>query len=123
MNRFVRLLTALALSCVLCACLAIPCSAARGSTPECSWRHILLVGVDRRPGEKNARSDSMILCSFCPDKKEMVMTSNTFCLQKRLSFQSTIQKVCSIISMLRSNFNYLPIVLKTRAISKQSKLR
>ena len=75
MNRFVRLLTALALSCVLCACLAIPCSAARGRAAEGSWRHILLVGVDRRPGERNARSDSMILCSFCPDKKEMVMTS------------------------------------------------
>lgn len=75
MNRFVRLLTALALSCVLCVSLAIPCSAARGSTAEGCWRHILLVGVDRRPGEKNARSDSMILCSFCPDKKEMVMTS------------------------------------------------
>lgn len=75
MNRFIRLLTALTLSCVLCACLAIPCSAARGSTPEGSWRHILLVGVDRRPGEKTARSDSMIFCSFCPNKKEMVMTS------------------------------------------------
>lgn len=75
MNRFFRLLTALALSCVLCVSLAIPCSAARGSTSGGSWRHILLVGVDRRPGEKTARSDSMILCSFCPDNKEMVMTS------------------------------------------------
>ena len=69
------MLTAIALSCVLCTSLATPCSAARGSTSEHSWRHILLVGLDRRPGEKNARSDSMILCSFCPGRKEIVMTS------------------------------------------------
>lgn len=75
MNRFVRLLTAIALGCTLCTSLAIPCSAARSSTANGSWRHILLVGLDRRPGEKSARSDSMILCSFCPDRKEMVMTS------------------------------------------------
>lgn len=75
MNRFIRLLTAIALSCTLCVSLAIPCSAARSSTATPGWRHILLVGLDRRPGEKSARSDSMILCSFCPDRKEMVMTS------------------------------------------------
>lgn len=75
MNRFVRLLTAIALSCALCTSLAVPCSAARSNTANGSWRHILLVGLDRRPGEKSARSDSMILCSFCPDRKEMVMTS------------------------------------------------
>lgn len=75
LNRFVRLLAALALSCVFFLSLAVPCSAAQSGTGSPGWRHILLVGVDRRPGERGARSDSMILCSFCPGKKEIVMTS------------------------------------------------
>ena len=75
MNRLFRLSAVLMLCCVLCISLAFPGYAAGGETPRNSWRHILLVGLDRRPGEKNARSDSMILCSFCPGKKEIVMTS------------------------------------------------
>ena len=70
MNRIIRLTAVVLLCCVLCTALVIPGSAAGGG-----WRHILLVGVDRRPGERSARSDSMILCSFCPQRKEIVMTS------------------------------------------------
>ena len=37
--------------------------------------NILLIGQDRRPGEKRARSDSMILCSFNKKTKELTLTS------------------------------------------------
>lgn len=37
--------------------------------------NILLIGQDRRPGEKRARSDSMILCTINTKEKTLVMTS------------------------------------------------
>ena len=37
--------------------------------------NILLIGQDRREGESQARSDSMILCSFCKDTGKLTMTS------------------------------------------------
>ena len=37
--------------------------------------NILLIGQDRRPGESRARSDSMILCSFNKETKELTLTS------------------------------------------------
>ena len=37
--------------------------------------HILLIGQDRHTGGEQARSDSMILCSFDPNAKTLTMTS------------------------------------------------
>ena len=37
--------------------------------------NILLIGQDRRPGEESGRSDSMILCTFRPKDKTLVLTS------------------------------------------------
>lgn len=37
--------------------------------------NILLIGQDRRPGESRARSDTMILCSFNKETKELTLTS------------------------------------------------
>ncbi len=37
--------------------------------------NILLIGQDRREGEDQARSDSMILCTFHKQSKKMIMTS------------------------------------------------
>lgn len=37
--------------------------------------NILLIGQDAREGEESARSDSMILCTYNKNTKEMVMTS------------------------------------------------
>lgn len=37
--------------------------------------NVLLIGQDRRPGEKRARSDSMILCTFNKSEKTLTMTS------------------------------------------------
>ena len=37
--------------------------------------NILLIGQDRREGEDRARSDSMILCTFNKDTKQITMTS------------------------------------------------
>lgn len=42
-------------------------------TPEPT--QILLIGQDRLEGEKRARSDSMILCSFFPSEKKLILTS------------------------------------------------
>ena len=36
---------------------------------------ILLIGQDHKPEEPGARSDSMILCTICPENKSMTMTS------------------------------------------------
>ena len=38
-------------------------------------KNILLIGQDRRPGEKRARSDSMILCSINVDTQEIKLIS------------------------------------------------
>ena len=35
----------------------------------------LLIGQDERPGVPGKRSDSMILCTFCPNEKKMILTS------------------------------------------------
>ena len=40
-----------------------------------STTNILLIGQDRREDESMARSDSMILCSFCPRTGQLTMTS------------------------------------------------
>ena len=37
--------------------------------------HILLIGQDRREEESASRSDSIILCTFCPEKKNIIITS------------------------------------------------
>lgn len=37
--------------------------------------NLLLIGQDRREGEQQARSDSMILCTFCKDTGTLTMTS------------------------------------------------
>ena len=37
--------------------------------------NILLIGQDRREGEKRARSDSMILCTFNKNTRQLIMTS------------------------------------------------
>ena len=37
--------------------------------------HILLIGQDERPGEPGKRTDSLILCSFRPKEKKMILTS------------------------------------------------
>ena len=37
--------------------------------------NILLIGQDRREGEGRTRSDTMILCTFDPDRKRLTMTS------------------------------------------------
>lgn len=43
--------------------------------PEAEPVHILLIGQDRSEGEQRARSDSMILCSFFPSEKKLILTS------------------------------------------------
>ena len=54
-------------------------SALRGASEvfaaDSSPIHILLIGQDRRPGQEGRRSDSIILCSFCPEKCTLVLTS------------------------------------------------
>lgn len=37
--------------------------------------NLLLIGQDKKPQEPGSRSDSMILCSICPDTKVMTFTS------------------------------------------------
>ena len=37
--------------------------------------NILLIGQDRREGDAFARSDCMLLCTFCPEEQSLVMTS------------------------------------------------
>lgn len=37
--------------------------------------NILLIGQDRRPGEERARSDSMILCTFNKETRQLILTS------------------------------------------------
>jgi len=37
--------------------------------------NILLVGLDRRPGEESCRSDTILLCSYAPDSGELVLIS------------------------------------------------
>lgn len=50
-----------------------------GETPDLiqgkSVLNILLIGQDRRPGEKRARSDSMILCTINLSKKTITLSS------------------------------------------------
>ena len=43
--------------------------------PEANYINILLIGQDRREGESQARSDSMILCTFNKHTKQLTMTS------------------------------------------------
>ena len=47
----------------------------KGEKGEGESFHILLIGQDERPGEPGKRSDSLILCSFLPGKKRMILTS------------------------------------------------
>lgn len=47
----------------------------KGREIECDTIHILLIGQDQRPGEPGKRSDSLILCSFRPQEKKMILTS------------------------------------------------
>ena len=37
--------------------------------------HILLIGQDQREGEKGKRSDSMMVCSYCPEENKLLVTS------------------------------------------------
>ena len=43
--------------------------------PDSSLIHLLLIGQDRREGDSAARADSIILCSFCPQEKRIIITS------------------------------------------------
>ena len=43
--------------------------------PDSRLINILLIGQDRREGEGRARSDSMILCTFNKDTRQLTMTS------------------------------------------------
>ena len=43
--------------------------------PERNVIRLLLIGQDRREGEARARSDSMILCTFRKDTRELILTS------------------------------------------------
>ena len=56
---------------------AIPLGASqdRIGGPGSDLLNILLIGQDAREGESQARSDSMILCSYNTDTHELVMTS------------------------------------------------
>ena len=50
---------------------AVPANAAEPASPI----HILLIGQDRREGDAVSRADTILLCSFQPDTKEVVLTS------------------------------------------------
>ena len=54
---------------------ASPLGSMLRDTQEEKILNILLIGQDRREGEKQTRSDSMILCSFNAREKQIVMTS------------------------------------------------
>ena len=43
--------------------------------PDNGLIHILLIGQDRREADTAARADSIILCSFRPEEKQVVITS------------------------------------------------
>lgn len=49
----------------------LPVTAAEPADPI----HILLIGQDRREGDSVSRADTILLCSFQPDAKQVVMTS------------------------------------------------
>ena len=56
----------------------VPLNASSEADEEAPGRQviqILLIGQDRREGEERARSDSMILCTFRKDTKELYLTS------------------------------------------------
>lgn len=40
-----------------------------------NMRHLLLIGIDARPGEKTGRSDTMIIVTIDPDNNEIKLTS------------------------------------------------
>lgn len=46
-----------------------------GKNGKTGTLNILLIGEDKREGEKGNRSDSMILCSYYPVNKQLTMTS------------------------------------------------
>ena len=50
---------------------ALPAKAAEPASPI----HILLIGQDRREEEALSRADTILLCSFQPETKEVVLTS------------------------------------------------
>lgn len=61
--------------CALAILAALPHTPARAAeTPE-QTVNLLLIGQDRLEGEQRARSDSIILCTFHTDTKELVLTS------------------------------------------------
>lgn len=78
-----RRLLALLFSCVLIILQCFPAvtaAAASSETDQNSCKtgeiiHILLIGQDRRGEDDTARADSIILCSFRPDEKQITITS------------------------------------------------
>ena len=57
---------------------ALPCSAAETEViggDGSGIINLLLIGQDRREADDTARSDSIILCTFQPEKKQVVITS------------------------------------------------
>ena len=57
---------------VVTCCAALPEPTLPGTGETVS---ILLIGQDKKPEEPGQRSDSMILCTLCPENKTMTMTS------------------------------------------------
>ena len=55
-------------------CRADACLETDGAAEEERF-HILLIGQDERLGEPGKRSDSMILCTFCPREEKLILTS------------------------------------------------
>lgn len=68
-----RRILALCLCGILCFSMLIPAASAADSCA--GLIHILLIGQDSRSDGEPARADSIILCSFCPDEKRIIITS------------------------------------------------
>lgn len=70
--RFFRITAFLcALAALLFCGTDLPAKAAEPASPI----HILLIGQDRREGDAFSRADTILLCSFQPEAKEVVLTS------------------------------------------------
>lgn len=55
--------------------LAAPVQAKQPASGKTDVLNLLLIGQDKREGEEGNRSDSIILCSFHPETKKLLMTS------------------------------------------------
>ena len=70
-TRFFRITAFLCALAVLFCGTPVPAEASETA----STIHILLIGQDRREGDTVSRADTILLCSFQPDAKKVIMTS------------------------------------------------